>query len=77
MDINTTAEKLLTAQDVGEILSLSKRQVFRMKAAGLICPSMTVGRGACRWRKSDIEKWISMSCCSQKEFVARREAEQC
>ncbi len=68
-------EKLLSAQAVAETLSLSKRAVFRMKSAGLICPSLTVGRGAVRWRKSDIERWISMSCPSQKEFVARMEVD--
>ena len=65
-----TTEKLLTAQDVAERLSLSKRAVFRMKAAGLICASLTVGRGAVRWRQSDIEKWISMGCCSREEYEA-------
>ena len=66
--------KLLTAQAVGKMLSLSKRQVFRMKSAGLICPCIRVGLGAIRWRSSDVEAWISMGCCSQKEFVARRKA---
>jgi len=69
-------EKLLTAQAVAERLSLSKRAVFRMKSAGLICPSLTVGRGAVRWRQGDIEKWIAMGCPDRKEFEARREAEQ-
>ena len=75
MATNTTAEKLLTAQAVGEILSLSKRQIFRMKAVGLICPSLTVGRGACRWRESDIESWIRWGCCDAATFKARKEAE--
>jgi excisionase family DNA binding protein len=67
-------EKLLTAQTVGEMLSLSKRQIFRMKSAGLICPSVRVGRGAIRFRRSDIEKWIAMGCPDRNEFEARREA---
>ena len=76
MTTNTKAEeKLLTAKAVGEMLSLSKRQVFRMKSAGLICPSIRVGRGAIRFRQSDIEQWISMGCCSQKEFNTRKESQ--
>jgi len=69
-----TTEKLLTAQAVGAKLSLSKRAVFRMRSAGLICASLKVGQGAVRWRQSDIEKWISMGCPSRKEFEARRKA---
>lgn len=74
---NATSEKLLTAQAVGEMLSLSKRQIFRMKSAGLICPCVKVGQGAIRWRQSDIEQWIALGCPSKSEFEARREAEQC
>ncbi len=72
---NQNTEKLLTAQAVGAKLSLSKRAVFRMRSAGLICSPVKVGAGAIRWRQSDIEKWISMGCCSKSEFEARREAE--
>lgn len=71
-DIQT--ERLVNAQAVAEMLSLSKRQVFRMKSAGLICPALTVGRGAVRWRLTDIEKWIALGCPTQEEFVARRES---
>ena len=73
---NQVSEILLTAQAVGEKLSLSKRAVFRMKSAGLICSCVKVGRGAIRWRLSDVERWISMGCCSQKEFEAKKEAGQ-
>ncbi len=51
-------EKLLTAQAIAEKLSLSKRAVFRMRSAGLICSPVKVGAGAIRWRQSDIEQWI-------------------
>ena len=75
MSDKITTEKLLTAQAVAEKLSLSKRAVFRMKSAGLICPCVKVGAGAIRWRQSDINKWIEWGCCSMQEFNARREAE--
>ena len=68
-----TEKRLLTAAAVAERLSLSKRAVFRMRSAGLICAPLKCGQGAIRWRLSDIEKWISMGCCSQKEFEARQE----
>lgn len=72
-----TAEKLLTAQAIAEKLSLSKRAVFRMKAAGLICPCVKVGAGAIRWRQSDIDKWIALGCPRKSEFEARKESEKC
>ncbi len=77
MSVLQTREKLLTAVAVSEMLSLSRRQIFRMKSAGLICDPLKCGQGAIRWRQSDIEKWISMGCPSKTEFEARREAEQC
>ncbi len=66
--------QLLSAKAIGEMLSLSKRQIFRMKSAGLICPCIKVGQGAIRWRESDIERWIAWGCCSRAEFIARSEA---
>ena len=70
-----TEGRLLTAQAVGVKLSLSKRAVFRMRSAGLICAPLKCGQGAIRWRQSDIEEWIRMGCCSRQEFEARRNAE--
>ena len=67
-------ETLLTAQAVGAKLSLSKRAVFRMRSAGLICSPVKVGAGAIRWRQSDIDQWIAMDCPSKSEFEARQGA---
>jgi predicted DNA-binding transcriptional regulator AlpA len=69
-------EKLLTAQAIAEKLSLSKRAVFRMKSAALICPCIKVGRGAVRWRQSDIEKWIALGCPTLQEFKVRMGADK-
>ncbi len=72
---NQTTEKLLTAQAIAEKLSLSKRAIFRMRSAGLICAPVRVGAGAIRWRKSDIERWISLGCPDRKTFEAMQQAE--
>ena len=74
MNDSGTTEKLLTPQAVGEMLSLSKRAVFRMRSAGLICKPIKVGAGALRFRQSDVLLWISLGCCSAKEFKARKGA---
>lgn len=75
MNNERTKERLLTAQAVGEKLSLSKRAIFRMRSASLIVAPLKVGQGAVRWRESDVEKWIKWGCCSAAEFRARLEAE--
>ena len=75
MSGKTSECQSLTAAAVSERLSLSKRAVFRMKSAGLICPSIRVGRGACRWRSTDIDRWIEWGCPNQAEFKARKEVQ--
>ena len=72
MKTETTNQKpiLLTAQAVGDMLSLSKRAVFRMRSAGLIVAPVKVGAGAIRWRKSDVEQWIELGCPTKKDFEA-------
>lgn len=73
MTNSITTEKLLTAQAVGAMLSLSKRQIFRMRSASLIVAPLKVGQGAIRWRQSDIEKWISLGCPDRKTFEALKQ----
>lgn len=73
-ETSQTKEVLLTAQAVGAKLSLSKRAVFRMRSSGLIVAPVKVGQGAIRWRLSDVERWIELGCCSQKDFVAMQKA---
>ncbi len=70
---NQASETLLTAQAVGAKLSLSKRAVFRMRSAGLICDCIKVGAGAIRWRQSDIEQWIALGCPDRKAFEAMQQ----
>ena len=66
-------EKLLTAQAIAEKLSLSKRAIFRMRSAGLICSPVKVGAGAIRWRLGDIERWIELGCPTMKDFEALKQ----
>lgn len=66
----STEEELLRVEDVAQLLKLSKRQVFRLNSAGLICASIKVGRGAVRWRQTEILQWISMGCPDRAEWEA-------
>jgi predicted DNA-binding transcriptional regulator AlpA len=65
--------QLLTAKAVGDILSLSKRQVFRLKSSGKI-PAHVKINGSVRWRQSDIEHWISLGCPDRDVFEQRKSA---
>ena len=50
-------EKLLTAKAVGEMLSLSKRQIFRLNSCGKIPAPIRIG-GSIRWSESTILAWL-------------------
>lgn len=65
--------QLLTAKDAAKICRLSKRSWFRLSSAHRIPAPVKIG-GSVRWRLSDIELWLSMSCPNRQEFEARRDA---
>lgn len=72
-----TVEKLLTAQAVAEMLSLSKRQIFRLNACGRIPAPVRIS-GAVRWKlEEDIKPWIAMGCPDRRTFEVKQEAERC
>jgi len=50
-------EKLLTIDELAEVLSLKKSTIYQWVHLGLI-PHMKVGR-LLRFRERDIEKWLS------------------
>ena len=67
MSDTVTRETLLTAAAVGEMLSLSKRQIFRLNSSGKIPAPVRIG-GSVRWRQSDIERWVGLECPDRKTF---------
>ena len=62
-----SSEKLLSAKAVGEMLSLSKRTIFRLDSSGRIPAPVRIG-GSVRWPQSHIQKWISLGCVDRKTF---------
>ncbi len=76
MNNDVTKEKLLTAAAVGQILSLSKRQIFRMRAGAAIPAPIRVGAGTIRWRMSDILLFLECDADMAK-FRGRKAAEIC
>ncbi len=62
-------QKLLNAETVAEILSLSKRTIFRLDSSGKIPAPIRIN-GSVRWRESDIQRWVSLGCVDRSKFEA-------
>jgi prophage regulatory protein len=73
MVINATTEKLLTAQAVGDMLSLSKRQIFRLNSCGKIPAPLRIG-GAVRWSEGTIGAWLKAGAPDRRTFEAMQQA---
>jgi len=73
MTNSEVTEKLLTAQAVGEMLSLSKRQIFRLNSCGKIPAPIRIG-GSVRWSENTIVEWLAAGAPDRKTFEAMQEA---
>lgn len=69
-------EQLLTAAEVGKILGLSKRQIFRLNAGGKIPAPVRIGASV-RWAESTIVEWLQAGAPDRKTFEVRQKAERC
>ena len=67
---------LWSARQVAFHCGLSVRSIWRAKSVGLLPPTVKVSSSV-RWLAQDIKDWTSIGCPNQKEFTARKEAEQC
>jgi len=65
--------QLLTAKALGQMLSLSKRQIFRLNSCGKIPAPIRIG-GSVRWSESTIAKWLKAGAPDRKTFEAMQEA---
>lgn len=74
MSNTQTTEKLLTAKAVGEMLSLSKRQIFRLNACGKIPAPIRIS-GAVRWSAQEISSWLAAGAVDRRTWEAMKEAE--
>ena len=68
--------QLLTAEAVGELMSLSKRQIFRLNSCGKIPAPIRIG-GSVRWVKSTISAWLAAGAPDRQTFEAMQETEKC
>jgi len=73
MVTNTISEKLLTAKALGQMLSLSKRQIFRLNSCGKIPAPIRIG-GSIRWDlERDIRPWLAAGAPDRKTFDAMQQ----
>lgn len=71
-----TTEKLISAGIIAkEILGISKRSFWRLRAQGKIGPKAIKVGGSLRWKLSSVLRWIEWDCCDAAEFQARKKAE--
>lgn len=71
MTNSEVTEKLLTAKAVGEMLSLSKRQIFRLNSSGKIPAPIRIG-GAVRWSAEEISAWLAASAPDRRTWEEMR-----
>ncbi len=62
-------ETLLTAQSLGKMLSLSKRQIFRLNSCGKLPKALRIG-GSVRWMESTVAQWLKAGAPDRKTFEA-------
>ena len=75
MNKTNPLEELLTAKALALLLSTSVRSVWRYGSSGRL-PATVNSAGSIRWRRADVEQWISMGCPDQETFNAMQEAER-
>jgi len=61
------ANRLLTAKTLGEMLSLSKRQIFRLNSCGKLPAPLRIG-GSVRWAESTIDQWLKAGAPDRRTF---------
>lgn len=65
----------ISAKELGEMLSLSSRTIWRLVSAGKLPKPVSIG-GSKRFLMSDVNLFLE-SNCDMTEFNSRREAEKC
>ena len=64
---------LYDAKTLGQKLSLSKRQIFRLNACGKIPAALRIG-GAVRWSVDEISAWLAAGAPDRKSWEILKNA---
>ena len=73
--MNTTNQtcQLLSAKALGQLLSLSKRQIHRLNGCGKIPAPLRIG-GAVRWSAEEISSWLAAGAPDRKRWEILKNA---
>ncbi len=71
LDVSSTCE-CLDAKALGQVLSLSKRQIFRLNSCGKIPAPIRIG-GAVRWLSEEISSWLQAGAPDRESWTAMKE----
>ena len=76
MDINKKDIQLLSAKELSEMLSVSKRQIFRLNSCGKIPKPLRIG-GSIRWDlENDIKPWLAAGAPDRATWEAMKRDEK-
>lgn len=64
-------KKLLTVNDVSELLSISARQVWNLLSTGRLPWPIRLGRSV-RWRRDEVTEWMEAGCPPHERWNAAR-----
>jgi len=65
------ASRLLSAKALSQMLSLSKRQIFRLNSCRELPEPLRMG-GAARWSADEIPAWPTSQACREMHNASRR-----
>ena len=68
----TPINQLLNAKSLGQVLALSKRQVFRLNSCGKIPAPIRIG-GAVRWSAQEVSAWLAAGAPDRKTWETMKE----
>ena len=62
----------VSARELGTMLNVSLRQVWRLNAAGKLPKAIRLG-GSVRWNQAEIQKWFEAGCPDRRTWEARKD----
>ena len=65
--------QLLSAKTLGQMLGLSKRQIFRLNSSGKIPAPVRIG-GAVRWSAEEISAWLAAGAKDRRTWESIKNA---
>lgn len=61
---------MVEVKEFARLIDISTATLWRMRSAGKLPPDVKLSRGCVRWRRADVELWVSLGCPTQQQFLA-------